>query len=84
MRFDPHNLEALVGMKPPTHADKSMQLLCASNWMRTAIPPHAEFVALLRATLDRASTDAYKRTKRALPWIGIRDMWGAEQATVFE
>lgn len=36
--YDPQNLTALVVMTCPTKADELQQMLCAENWMRSAIP----------------------------------------------
>lgn len=47
VRFQPRHLEALMNMRTPEFAADLQQFVCASNWMRTAIPEFTKNIAPL-------------------------------------
>ena len=53
VRMDPKNLETLVHMQPPSMGDHLQQLICAANWMRTAIPDFTNHTRPLAEALEK-------------------------------
>ena len=83
INFDPRNLDALVKMKRPSHADQLQQFICAMNWMRNGVKKFARIVSPLLKLLDASAKRAGKRTKRKLSKIHISEEWGEEHETAF-
>lgn len=66
-------MEALIQMQPPSMGDHLQQLLCAANWMRSAIPDFSKLTQPLAEALEKVYQKAGKRTKRAIKKIPLTE-----------
>ena len=85
IRFDPSATDALLSMEPPTNGAQLQQLLCAMQWVRTAIPKFSKVISELQEMMENAYQKAGKRTKRAVAKISLAAMkWEERHTESFE
>jgi hypothetical protein len=76
IKFNPKHLSGLIVASSPTNGAELQQFLCASNWMRTAIPKYAELSdPLLR--LSRQCQDDIGSSKQKLALYRLCKLWDA-------
>lgn len=85
IQYHPRHFESLVSMKKPETAGDLQQLICATNWMRNAIPNYAIVVEPLHTLMEASyAKSGGKRTKRAVKNLSITSDWGATESLAFE
>ena len=83
IQYDPRHFSALLDMKTPVFGSELQQLVCATNWMRNAIPDYARIIDPLHKLMEECYKRAGKRTKRAVRKLRIDGLWGAEHDSAF-
>ena len=83
VRFDPRNYAAITDMQVPTTGAELQQLLCASNWMRSAIPQYTTIVQPLQDLMEHVYTTAGGRTKNAVSKVALRGDWSSSHEDSF-
>lgn len=56
--------------------DELQQLLCAANWIRTAVPDYFRLVEHHHKLVEAVYKTADKQTKKSVSKINIMDQWG--------
>lgn len=85
IRLDPARLVALVNMPRPKSGDQLQQFLCASNWMRSAIPSYTAKVEPLHKVLEEVFQKVNKRTSQAARKVLISDTtWSSVHDNAFQ
>lgn len=75
IKYNLRNIAALTNMHRPENAYNLQQSLCASKWMRGALPNYSKDVYELREILERLYNKAGKRNKRAFKLVSITVLW---------
>jgi hypothetical protein len=70
IRHDPERIRSIIDMELPTTAKQLNQYLCATNWMRNAIPDYSRKAKSLRIFLESVCVGV-KRTNKALKHVQI-------------
>jgi len=82
--LDPSRMSALTSMQAPATGADLQQLLCASNWMRTAIPEFTALIGPLASALEEVYKFCGKRTRKAVQKVPLSEItWGPEQLSAF-
>lgn len=84
VRYDPRNLEALLNMNKPVAGGQLQQLMCAANWMRTAVPEFFKLTAPSHDLLEKIYKSAGSRKKRAVSKISLGERWETEHTKAFD
>ena len=70
-------------MRYPEFASDLQQFLCATNWMRSAIPDYSRVVSPLHNLMEQCYSRSGKRTKRSVCNIALSGQWGADYTSSF-
>jgi len=73
--FHPRQIEPLLSMPIPTHADMLQQFVCATNWFRTALPRYAENILPLQKLMLHCTRTINSSKRNDLKSLQITDLW---------
>lgn len=83
-KFDPRNTKTILNINLSSSVDQLQQLLCAANWMRTAIPDFSRITFALHQLKEASYKQANFRKKATVSNISLHDKWSAEHTEPFE
>lgn len=84
IRFDPRRIAGIRDMASPQSGAGLQQLVCAMQWMRSAIPEFSKVISPLATFLEKVYTAAGKRTRLAVSKIRLQSLsWAEDQENAF-
>lgn len=65
-------------MNQPKKANQLQQFLCATDWIRNALPAYSQKIAPLPNLMEKVYKEVVKSTKKVVRTISIDDEWVVE------
>ena len=71
VRFDSSRLDCLINMRRSINGAEFQQFICATNWMRNAIPEYAKTLHPLHLLMESIYKASGKRSKRSITKLSL-------------
>ena len=85
VQLDPSRLQTLLQMPHPQSGAELQKFVCASNWMRSAVPEYTTLISPLSNLLNAVCKKVGKNNRKAVSKIPLLDCgWSQEHSGAFE